>query len=228
MDAPANGPEQMAADGTPVAAEAALSADGVLLETKMASGEMTEDATATQETDGVLPGQTVEMSLDGSAINSSGDEWQKRDPGLSRGHDHGSQLRVPWADGRDVIGRQCDQGDRYGGWDDPRRAHGHDRGWDTGANVFRSGWYGEDGDDRRRFGRASEKLSVPTFTAEDSEDLGGSARSYLRQVAAWRQMTLLPMNQQGLVLYQALEARLGSLPRSSQCNDSARTMASST
>ena len=34
--------------------------------------------------------------------------------------------------------------------------------------------------------------------------MGGSARSYLRQVAAWRQMTLLPLNRQGLVLYQAL------------------------
>ena len=71
MDAPANGPEQTAADGTPVAVVAALSADGALLETKMVSGEMTEDATATQETDGVLPGQMVEMSLDGSAIRET-------------------------------------------------------------------------------------------------------------------------------------------------------------
>ena len=45
---------------------------------------------------------------------------------------------------------------------------------------------------------------MPTFTAEDTEDLGGSARSYLRQIAAWRQMTLLPAGQQGLVLYQSL------------------------
>ena len=71
MDAPANGPEQTAADGTPVAVVAALSVDGALLETKMVSGEMTEDATATQETDGVLPGQMVEMSLDGSAIRET-------------------------------------------------------------------------------------------------------------------------------------------------------------
>ena len=70
--------------------------------------------------------------------------------------------------------------------------------------LFRSGWYGEDGDDRRRFGRASEKLSVPTFTAEDSEDLGGSARSYLRQLAAWRQMTLSPHEPTGAGLVPSL------------------------
>ncbi|CAE6942423.1 RE2 [Symbiodinium sp. CCMP2592] len=41
----------------------------------------------------------------------------------------------------------------------------------------------------------------------DTEDLGSSARSYLRQVSAWRQMTLLPQSQQGLVLYQGLTGK---------------------
>ncbi|CAE7294300.1 GIP [Symbiodinium sp. CCMP2592] len=57
------------------------------------------------------------------------------------------------------------------------------------------------------YGRPSEKLAVPTFSAEDTEDFGGSARSYLRQVSAWRQMTLLPESQQGLVLYQGLSGK---------------------
>eukprot|EP00439_Symbiodinium_sp_Y106_P070508 s1274_g12.t1 len=55
--------------------------------------------------------------------------------------------------------------------------------------------------------RASEKLAVPTFSGDDSEDLGGSARSYLRQIEAWRRMTLLPVSQQGLVLYQSLSGK---------------------
>ena len=37
--------------------------------------------------------------------------------------------------------------------------------------------------------------------------MGSSARSYLRQVEAWRRMTLLPAAQQGLVLYQHLSGK---------------------
>ncbi|CAE7541147.1 RE2 [Symbiodinium sp. CCMP2592] len=51
---------------------------------------------------------------------------------------------------------------------------------------------------------ASEKLAVPSFTGDDTDDVGSSARSYLRQIEAWRRMTLLPASQQGLVLYQNL------------------------
>ena len=64
--------------------------------------------------------------------------------------------------------------------------------------------YEERGGGHRPAGRASEKLNVPSFTGEDIEDLGGSARSYLRQVEAWRRMTYLSTSQQGLVLYQNL------------------------
>ncbi|CAE7670636.1 unnamed protein product, partial [Symbiodinium necroappetens] len=56
-------------------------------------------------------------------------------------------------------------------------------------------------------GRASEKLAIPSFAGEDSEDLGGSTRSYLRQIEAWRRMTYLPESQQGLVLYQNLTGK---------------------
>ena len=51
----------------------------------------------------------------------------------------------------------------------------------------------------------SEKLLVPTFSGEgDGGELGASARSYLRQVAAWERMTKLSRSQRALVLYQHL------------------------
>ena len=53
----------------------------------------------------------------------------------------------------------------------------------------------------------SEKLNVPKFTGECSGDgdVGTSARSYLRQIAAWERMTKLDVDQRALVLYQHLE-----------------------
>ena len=51
----------------------------------------------------------------------------------------------------------------------------------------------------------SEKLVIPTFSGEgDGGELGASARSYLRQVAAWERMTKLSKGQRALVLYQHL------------------------
>ena len=53
----------------------------------------------------------------------------------------------------------------------------------------------------------SEKMVVPSFsgTAEGTnEDIGASARSYVRQVAAWQRMTRLSIDKQALVLYQNL------------------------
>ena len=56
--------------------------------------------------------------------------------------------------------------------------------------------------------RPTEKLTIPSFNGEDDgEDVGTTARSYLRQVEAWRRMTRLPAEQQGLVLYQNLSGR---------------------
>ena len=52
----------------------------------------------------------------------------------------------------------------------------------------------------------SEKLLTPTFNGEgDAAELGTSARSYLRQIAAWERMTKLSKGQQALVLYQNLQ-----------------------
>ena len=56
----------------------------------------------------------------------------------------------------------------------------------------------------------SEKMVVPTFSGSveaGGDDLGASARSYLRQVAAWRKMTRLSADQHGLVLYQNLSGK---------------------
>ena len=56
----------------------------------------------------------------------------------------------------------------------------------------------------------SEKMIVPSFSgiAEgDGEDIGASARSYVRQVAAWQRMTRLSSDKQALVLYQNLSGK---------------------
>ena len=53
-------------------------------------------------------------------------------------------------------------------------------------------------------------MIVPTFSGNmhsGEEDLGSSARSYLRQVSAWRRMTRMSKDQQGLTLYQHLTDR---------------------
>ncbi|CAE7495614.1 unnamed protein product, partial [Symbiodinium pilosum] len=51
-------------------------------------------------------------------------------------------------------------------------------------------------------------MAVPSFNAESSGDeLGASARSYLRQVDAWTKVTRLPEEQRALVLYQHLQGR---------------------
>ncbi|OLQ15724.1 Copia protein [Symbiodinium microadriaticum] len=53
----------------------------------------------------------------------------------------------------------------------------------------------------------SEKMIIPTFSGdvEGTGDLGTSARSYLRQIAAWEKMTKLAPDQRALVLYQNLQ-----------------------
>ncbi|CAE6927736.1 unnamed protein product [Symbiodinium sp. CCMP2456] len=127
--------------------------------------------------------------------------------GPLRQHDSERHRAGPWADGRDDGRRPHDHGERWGAWDDARtQDHLGPRGWEPTRNSWREdhsgGGYG-----KGSYGRPSEKLSVPTFSAEDTDDLGSSARSYLRQVSAWRQMTLLPLGQQGLVLYQGLTGK---------------------
>ena len=51
-------------------------------------------------------------------------------------------------------------------------------------------------------------MSVPSFSAEGTgEELGLSARSYLRQVEAWTKVTRAPPAQRALLLYQSLSGR---------------------
>ena len=60
--------------------------------------------------------------------------------------------------------------------------------------------------DRR--GGLSERMSVPTFSADSGgDDLGLSARSYIRQIDAWVRVTRTPPAQQALLLYQSLKGR---------------------
>ena len=57
-------------------------------------------------------------------------------------------------------------------------------------------------------GSVSEKMAVPKFDASGTGDeLGVSARSYLRQVDAWVKVTKTPSSQQALILYQHLSGR---------------------
>ena len=122
-------------------------------------------------------------------------------------------------------------GDSEGVWRDPWDGGARHRAWhdspdgggtgDYGAgggthNLVWNGWrhfsngggtqpggHGDQGGVQKGGApRPSEKLSVPVFNGGDDEDVGTSARSYLRQVEAWRRLTYLPSNQQSLVLYR--------------------------
>ncbi|OLQ01617.1 hypothetical protein AK812_SmicGene15619 [Symbiodinium microadriaticum] len=54
----------------------------------------------------------------------------------------------------------------------------------------------------------SERMAVPSFSADSTgDDLGASARSYLRQIDAWIKVTRAPRHQQALLLYQHLQGR---------------------
>ena len=159
------------------------------------------------------------------ASTRQGDPWSRVDDGYRYGGDrsaHGRDLRPdradlegvwhdPWADGRDR---------GLGHRDSP----GADRSWEGSnagaANPVWSGWRHfapannglhndayEGASQKGTNPRPSEKLSVPVFNGGDEEDVGTSARSYLRQVEAWRRLTYLPPNQQGLVLYRHLAGK---------------------
>ena len=130
----------------------------------------------------------------------SGDSGGRERRGSS---DSRREDRAPMADGRDR---------RQPGNDPPGRQEARKpvwSGWRHYAPSDRSDGGSHDGEERKPSGnsRPSEKLTVPSFSGEDSEDVGSSARSYLRQVEAWRRMTLLPITQQGLVLYQHLSGK---------------------
>ena len=83
----------------------------------------------------------------------------------------------------------------------PQSSVGHGSTWDDEGN----------GDDQGRPGggsRSNEKLVVPEFAGEAGEaDLGKSARSYLRKVAAWLKCTRMPERDRGVALYTNLSGK---------------------
>ena len=135
-----------------------------------------------------------------------------RDPRAGPSDPEGT-WRDPWADG----------GARHRLWHDSPDGGGHGdhnlggsthnpvwNGWRhfSSDSVAQSGGHGDQGGVQKGGApRPSEKLSVPVFNGGDDEDVGTSARSYLRQVEAWRGLTYLPSNQQGLVLYRHLAGK---------------------
>ena len=79
-----------------------------------------------------------------------------------------------------------------------------------GAGQWSSNLPGSNGldNEKERRNGVSEKMNVPVFSAEDTgEKLGTSARSYIRQIEAWTQVTRAPKGQQALLLYQNLSGR---------------------
>ncbi|OLQ00470.1 Copia protein [Symbiodinium microadriaticum] len=156
--------------------------------------------------------------------------------GESRNHDGEDFYTYGGRGGSGGRGLFRESGDYEGVWQDPwadGRARGY--GWHDSPEVNRTpewtgtghytdpvwnGWrhfgsgnggheagYGESTAAKGGNPRPSEKLSVPVFNGGDDEDVGTSARSYLRQVEAWRRLTYLPPGQQGLVLYRHLTGK---------------------
>ena len=138
----------------------------------------------------------------------SGTKWTRRD-----GHEcgHGDDRRWSYGgtwgsstsstgDGSGLDGR----GPGDGAWM-PRTQN---CGWQPEKRVT-AGYDGSGGPVGPR--APSEKMVVPTFSGEldkeSSDDIGTTARSYLRQIAAWRRMTRLSPEQQGLTVYQHLSGR---------------------
>ena len=124
--------------------------------------------------------------------------------------------RAEWdTDGADFSNGTPSEGDEdrdSGRVDHQRRASWNSSGpWteDTSTRAPNStgGWYsGQEVSGNK--GSFSEKMAVPSFDAQSTgEELGVSARSYLRQVDAWCKVTRTPKSQQALLLYQHLSGR---------------------
>ena len=163
---------------------------------------------------------TAGAGSNGGSKKNHDDPWSNGPDPWSRGHYEDSRHRdsgrqgqrgAPWADGRAGPPHGSDSGDRGpGSWSGSTSHDESGVAWSGWAHYEQGGFQGGSEDrqyNRGANGRASERLSVPTFSGEDSDDVGSSARSYLRQVEAWRRMTYLPPAQQGLVLYQHLSGK---------------------
>ena len=123
--------------------------------------------------------------------------------------------RTEWEDGGNFSSSTPSEGDEdrdSGRTDHQRRSSWNSSGlWteDTTTKVSNSsgGWHSGQETSMSK-GSFSEKMAVPSFDAQSTgEELGVSARSYLRQVDAWCKVTRTPKDQQALLLYQHLSGR---------------------
>ncbi|CAE7287015.1 RE1 [Symbiodinium sp. KB8] len=132
--------------------------------------------------------------------------WKDESVFRARQDDWGVLQGGPQADGRAPQERGDDRERKDGGWSNGNKQDRENAAWNGWSHFGGGGFQAQHGrpSGPQSSGRASEKLNVPSFTGDDVDDVGGSARSYLRQVEAWRRMTTLPCTQQGLVLYQHL------------------------
>ena len=76
--------------------------------------------------------------------------------------------------------------------------------YDSGGSNWSQSW-----DASAAGGKPSEKLVVPEFDGEagNEQDLGRSARSYVRKVQVWLRCTKMPSEQRALALYSALTGK---------------------
>ena len=137
------------------------------------------------------------------------------------GHSWGSGQWVArdWGRGYDGQERQVSKGETWGTTASLGSGSVDDGGDRDVRRAVPEGWQpqklgSETGAPRGDLGRGpSEKMVVPSFSGSlepgSGEDLGATACSYLRQVAAWRRMTRLGKSQQALTLYQADQALTG-------------------
>ncbi|CAE7295005.1 unnamed protein product, partial [Symbiodinium sp. CCMP2592] len=164
-------------------------------------------------------------SWETTTVNASGDGWTRRlreeDPWVSGGSSGVTEGETATSEGIEGVILEAFEavpgqmvyaipdtmvvsgpGSEPGSWQDGRSYDAHT---DWGAQGGHGGW--RDSDDGYKGSRPTEKMTVPTFSAEDNDDLGNSARSYLRQIEVWKRITRVPVNQLGLVLYQHLSGK---------------------
>ena len=137
--------------------------------------------------------------------------WQSNDWHQSGRSWTSDQWRDHWSDGQFGWSQWPTGWGRRGSWGDSwtttsASTGDHEQG-SNGDNDDQGSWNtpgkGQSSDAGNR--GPSEKMVVPGFSgSDDGEELGNSARSYLRQIAAWQKMTKLTADKQALVLYQHL------------------------
>ncbi|CAE7644335.1 unnamed protein product [Symbiodinium sp. CCMP2592] len=151
--------------------------------------------------------------------------WEERDQWKSWEDHHWHQGAQGWQDRRNSYGGTW--GSTSTGsvsaqgppsWDPDPQESAREAWRSRGGNAMPGGWQpqklGHDLTGPPRTSEVprgpSEKMVVPSFSGaveSGSEDIGASARSYMRQIAAWRRMTRIEPSRQALTLYQHLSGK---------------------